>query len=194
MAQVWGMTQERFSATVSARGKAPAGGSVPGMLAHGDFVGALSPAHVLGHFEGIPIVFVTAELWTQCLFIRLCAGQNERTGTLDEQWARGVEQFTHEVLAARERGDEAARPEPPEDPAVVLIGAPLIVSDDLATVYQSTSGSAGGSDNEWRGERGFEPSVPVAATMLTVRLDTSEGAGLACDVPLQDFAVASLPR
>jgi hypothetical protein len=169
------------------------GGSVPGMVAHGDFVGALSPAHVLGHVEGIPIVFVTAELWTQHVFIRLCAVQNERTGTLDEEWAREFEQYTHEALAARERGD-AARPEPPEDPGVVLIRAPLIVSDDLGTVYRSTSASAGGTGTEWRAEWAFEPGVPVAATVLTVRLNTSDGAGLACDVPLQDLVVPSLPR
>jgi hypothetical protein len=162
------------------------------MVAHGDFVGALSPAHVLGQFEGIPIVLVTAELWTHRLFIRLCAGQNERTRTLDEPWTRGFEQYTHEALAARER-DDAARPEPPEDPGVVLIRAPLIVSDDLGTVYRGACASVGGTGSEWRGERGFEPGVPVAATVLTVRLDTSEGAGLACDVPLQDLALPSLP-
>jgi hypothetical protein len=149
------------------------------MVAHGDFVGALSPAHLLGRFEGIPIVFVTAELFTHRLFIRLCAGQNERTRTLDEQSARGFEQHTDEVLAARERGD-AARPEPPEDTGVVLIRAPLIVSDDLGTVYRSIGAAAGGTGTEWRGEQDFEPGVPVAATVLTVRLDTSEGAGLAC--------------
>jgi hypothetical protein len=39
---------------------APGGSSVRGVVAHGDFVGALSPAH--GDFEGLAIVFVSAEL------------------------------------------------------------------------------------------------------------------------------------
>ena len=158
------------------------------MVAQGDFVGALSPARVLGYFEGIPVVFVTAELWTDRLFIRLCASQNERTRTLDAQWAREFEQFTQEVLAARERGD-AVRPEPPEQPGAVLSRIPLIVSDEFGTAYRPNGVSAGGTGSEWRAEWCFEPGVPVAATVLTVRLDTSEASGLACGVPLRDLAL-----
>jgi hypothetical protein len=161
------------------------------MVAHGDFVGALSPAHVLGHFEGIPVVFVSIEIWTDRLFIRLCAAQNERTRTLDAQWAREFEQYTQDVLAARERG-EAARPEPPEQPGTVLSRIPLVVSDDLATSYQPNGVSAAGTGSEWRAEWCFEPGAPPEATVLTVCLDASETSGrLAYDVPLQDLA---LPR
>jgi hypothetical protein len=158
------------------------------MLAHGDFVGVLSPAHVLGHFEGIRVVFVTGELWTDRVFIRVCAVQNERTRTLDEQWAREFERYTQDVLAARER-DAAARPEPPEQPGALLSRIPLIVSDDLGTAYRLNGVSAGGTGSEWRAEWCFEPGVPAAATVLTVRLDTSEASGLACDVPLLDLAL-----
>jgi hypothetical protein len=163
------------------------------MVAHDDFVGAVSPAHVLGHFEEIPVVFVTAELWTQRLFIHLCAAQNERTRTLDAQWAREFEQFTHEVQTARERGD-ASRPGLPEQPGAVLCRIPLVVSDDCGGAYRNNGCSAGGTGTEWRSEWGFEPGVPTVATVLTVRLDTSDGSRLACDVPLRDFALPSLPR
>ena len=160
------------------------------MVAHGDFVGALSPARVLGNFDGIPVVFVTAELWTDRLFIRLCAAQNERTRTLDLEWAREFEQYTQAVVAARERGD-AARLEPPQQPGAVLGRIPLIVSDDLGTVYRANGVSAAGTGSEWRSEWCLEPGVPVAATVLTVRIDSSEAGGLVCEVPLHDLA---LPR
>jgi hypothetical protein len=163
------------------------------MVAHDHFVGAVSPAHVLGYFEEIPVVFVTAELWTQRLFIRLCAAQNERTRAFDAQWAREIEQFNREVQAARERG-AAARPELPEQPGAVLGRLPLVVSDDIGTAYWNTGRSAGGTGTEWRAEWGFEPGVPTAATVLTVRLDTSDGSRLACNVPLQGLALPSLPR
>jgi hypothetical protein len=158
------------------------------MVAHGDFVGALSLVRVLGNFEGIPVVFVTAELWTDRLFIRLCATQNERTRTLDSQWAREFDRYTQEVLAARDRGD-AARLEPPQQPGAVLSRIPLIVSDDLGTAYRPNGVSAGGTGSEWRSEWCFEPGVPVAATVLTARIDTSEASGPACEVPLSDLAV-----
>jgi hypothetical protein len=175
------------------RGDGVGAGSVRGVVANGDFVGALSPAHVLGRFEGIPVVFVTAELWTERVFIRLCAAQNERTRNLDEHWARDFERFTHEVRAATERG-AAERPEPPEQPGEVLNRVPLVVDDDLGTAYRWTGSSAAGTGSEWRGEWIFEPGVPVAAKVLTVRLDTSEGAGRACDVPLRDLALPSPPH
>jgi hypothetical protein len=114
---------------------------------------------VLGHFEGLAIVFVSAEPWTQRVFIRLCAAQNDRTRTLYEQFRREFEVFTQGVLAARERGDAgdaadqvgAARPEPPAQPGEVLSRVPLVGSDDLGTAYRPTS-SAGGTGSEWRGE------------------------------------------
>jgi hypothetical protein len=163
------------------------------MVAHDDFVGAVSPAHVLGRFEEIPVVFVAVERWSRRLFIRLCAAQNERTRALDAKWARELEQFSHEVLAARERGD-TARPELPEQPGVVLSRVPLVVSDDLGTAYRNTGRSSGGTGSEWRAEWGFEPGVPTAATVLTVRLDTSEGSRLACEVHVQDLAGPSVSR
>jgi hypothetical protein len=158
------------------------------MAAHGDFVGALSPARVLGYFEGIRVVLVSAELWTDRLFIRLCASQNERTRALDAQWAREFEQFTREVLAARDRGG-AARPEPPEQPSEVLSRVPLIVRDEFGTAYRRKGVSAGGTGSEWRAEWCFEPGVPAAATVLTVRLETSEASGLVADLPLRDLAL-----
>jgi hypothetical protein len=98
----------------------------------GDFVGALSPARVLGRCEDIPVVFVTAERWTHRLFIRLCAVQSERARSLDAQWATQFEQFAREVRAARERGDPT-RPVPPDQPGELLSRVPLVVSDDLGT-------------------------------------------------------------
>jgi hypothetical protein len=163
-----------------------------GMGSGGDFVGAFSPAHILGSSEEIPVVFVTAELWTHRLFIRLCAAQNERTRSLDAQCAAEFERFSQEVRATRERGD-ATRPAPPDQPGEVLSRVPLVVSDDLGTAYRSTGRSAAGTQTEWRGEWYFEPGVPQAASVLTVRLDTPEGSPRACDVPLRDLAVPSLP-
>lgn len=157
----------------------------------GDFVGAFSPAHLLGRSEEIPVVFVTAELWTDRLFINLCAAQNERTRSLDAQWAAEFEQFTQDVGAARERGD-AARPVPPDQPGELLNRVPLVVSDDLGTAYRSTGRSAAGTGTEWRAEWWFEPGVPKAANVLTVRLDTPEGSRRACEVPLRALAAPSL--
>jgi hypothetical protein len=148
------------------------------MVAPVDFVGALSPACVLGHFEGIRVVFVTAELWTDRLFIRLCAVQNERTRTLDAQWTRQFERYTEALLDAAQRG-EAARPEPPEQPGTVLSRVPLIVNDDAGTAYRRNGVSAGGTGSEWRAEWCFEPGVPRAATVLTARLDISDASGRA---------------
>jgi hypothetical protein len=163
------------------------------MVAHGDFVGALSPARVLGHFDEIPVVLVTAELWTHSLFIRLCAVQNERTRALDARWAAEFEQFVEELRMARERAG-ATRPEPPEQPGSLLCRVCLDVSDDLGTAYRITACSAAGTGSEWRAEWSFEPGVPPAAKVLTVRLDTSEGRRLACDVPLLDLAVPAGPH
>jgi hypothetical protein len=137
-------------------------------------------------------VFVTAELWTHRLFIRLCAAQNERTRSLDAQSAAEFERFSQEVRATRERGD-ATRPVPPDQPGEVLSRVPLVVSDDLGTAYRSTGRSAAGTQTEWRGEWHFEPGVPKAASVLTVRLDTPEGNRRARDVPLRDLAVPSHP-
>lgn len=145
-----------------------------GMGPGGDFVGAFSPAHVLGRSEGIAVVFVTAELWTHRLFIRLCAAQNERTRSLGAQWASEFEQFTREVRATRERGD-ATRPVPPDQPGELLCRVPLVVSDDLGTAYRSTGSSAAGTGTEWRGEWYFEPGVPRDASVLSVRIDRTEG-------------------
>ena len=156
-----------------------------------NLVGAFSPTHVLGRCEEIPVVFVTAELWTHRLFIPLCAAQNERTRSLDAQWATEWDQFTHEVQAARERGG-ATQPVPPDQPGELLSRVPLVVSDDLGTIYRSTARSAAGTGTEWRGEWHFEPGVPKAVHVLTVRLDTSDPDSHACDIPLRDLAAPSL--
>jgi hypothetical protein len=158
----------------------------------GDFVGAFSPACVLGRSEEIPVVFVTAELWTHRLFVRLCAAQNERTRSLDAQWAAEFEQFTQEVRAARQRGDTAS-PVPPDQPGELLSRVPVIVSDDLGTAYRSAGSSAAGTGTEWRAEWYFEPGVAKAASVLTVRLDTPEGSRRACDLPLRDLAAPAPP-
>jgi hypothetical protein len=163
------------------------------MVAQGDFVGALSPVHTLGQFEEIPIVFVTAELWTHSLFIRLCAVQTERTRALDAQWAAEFERFVEELGITRERAG-ATRPEPPQQPGSVLSRVRLDVSDDLGSAYRITACSAAGTGSEWRADWSFEPGVPPAAKVLTVLLDTSEGRRLACDVPFLDLAVPSLPH
>lgn len=132
-------------------------------------------------------MLATVELWCQRLFIRLCAAQNERTRALDVKWAREIEQFDHEVQTARERGDTTRR-ELPEQPGAVLSRIPLVVGDDLGTAYTNTGRQSGGTGTEWRGEWGFAPGVPSAATVLTVRLDTPQGSRLACELPLEDLA------
>jgi hypothetical protein len=42
--------------------------------------------------------------------------------------------------------------------------------------YRNTGTSAAGTQTEWRGEWYFEPGVPKAASVLTLRLDTPKGA------------------
>jgi hypothetical protein len=163
------------------------------MVAQGDFVGAVSPVHVLGLFEGIPVMFVTAEVWTHALFIRLCAAQNERTQALDMEYEREFEQFTRELRAARTPGD-AVRPDPPEQPGAVLNRIPLVVTDDVGTAYRSNGRSAAGTGTAWRGEWCLEPGVPADARLLTVRLDVPGGSRLACDVAVQALAEPSLPQ
>ena len=136
-------------------------------------------------------MFVTAEVWTHSLFIRLCAAQNERTRALDVRYATEFEQFTRELGAAKARGGAASRI-PPEQPGAVLSRIPLTVSDDLGTAYRSNGRSAGGTGTEWRGEWCLEPGVPATATLLTVRLDMPGDTCPACDVPLEALARSPL--
>jgi hypothetical protein len=162
------------------------------VVAHDDLVGALSPAHLLGRFEEVPVVLVTVELWMERLFIRLSAAQSERTRVHDDRWAREFEQYSGEVQVAAKRGERVRR-QPPEQPGEILNRVPLMVSDDLGTSYRNTGCAAAGSGFEWRGEWRFEPGVPAPATVLTVRLDAPQADGRAYELLLQDLARPSLP-
>jgi hypothetical protein len=149
--------------------RAPATGAV---AAHDVLEAVLAPAEELVDVDGITVILVSVELWTNGLFVRLAGLRTDLTDELDASFEGAM---THWAVAAREAKQTGAKLPPPHQPGERLMRLPLTVSDDVGTTYRSLARSAGGTGTEWRSEWRFEPGVPRAATRLIVAVDGSDG-------------------
>ncbi len=136
--------------------------------------GLLTPEHPLGEIEGITVVVMRVELWSQRLVVRLEALRTEITDALDmafdTEWRAYESRWVQRRAAA-----EAEDLWPPEQPSVPrLSGLPLSVTDDLGTRYHATFRATGGSEHPWRSEWRLEPGVPRSAAVLRIGLEHGE--------------------
>src|SRR4051812_24614947 len=97
-----------------------------------DMVGATGE-WVLGQLDGITIVMVSVERSATSLALHLACPANDVTRELDARYAAGFDAWAAELRAARDRGERG--PDAPEQPSAFLNDLPLILADDVGTVY-----------------------------------------------------------
>jgi hypothetical protein len=135
--------------------------------------GLLAPKRPLGEVDGVTVIVVLVELWSQRLVLRLKALRNELTdafdATFDREWKAYEGRWVHDRAAA-----EAEDLQPPEQPSVSrLSGLSLSVADDVGTRYHAIGTATGGSEHPWRCDWRLEPGMPRSATVLRIGLEGS---------------------
>ena len=137
----------------------------------------VSPARVLGEWNGFVVVLVGVEVWPGDLVVRVAFGSNERTLTVDAEYSRAMDEW-HALIDSGLTKDE--RGNPPRNPAHdVLSDLKVDVRDDVGTTYEWNGGSgpswSGKTGTRWLMEQQFTPPPPPAAQRLTVAVTFPNG-------------------
>lgn len=144
----------------------------------------LAPARGLADVDGITVVLVSVELWTNGVFLRFAGLPTGLTDELEADFHDKLEDWAVRAKQARKSG--APQPDYSGEPAGRLLRLPLSITDDVGTSYQACGRSAGGTGMAWRSEWRFEPGVPREARRLTVAIDGADGERHAQELALPD--------
>lgn len=132
----------------------------------------LAPARALADADGVTVLLVSVEAWTDELRLRLAAQRSALTDELDVEYQAAM---AHWVTLADESQASGVKVPAPHPPAERLTRLPLSLNDDVGTVYEAGDRQSGGYGSEWRAEWQFTPGVPPEATRLTVAVGTGGG-------------------
>jgi hypothetical protein len=131
----------------------------------------ISPLLSLGERDGVELVLVSVEAWTDEIVVRIRGLPNDVTTRLDAEFGRALE-------AWHRSGSEGS---PPEQPAEWIF-PDVEVTDDLGTVYAPSSSARGGSGTMFRADYVFTPGPPEGAASLVVRVDGAGGVATRVDL------------
>ncbi len=127
-------------------------------------LGVAAVVRVLDTTLPFEVALLTVELAETQLHLGVAVVRSAHTDALDAAYDEAFAEFAGGF-------DGGVRPDPPDQPAEMVMALELGVRDDRGTPYRGTSRSAGGSGTEWRASWNFAPGVPADATELVVVLD-----------------------
>jgi hypothetical protein len=134
-----------------------------------ELIAVHAPATRLAEVEGLELMLLSVELWTQSVFVHLAATETPLTDRLSAEQTAELERWAL----------DPTRTDMPEVPGAALSRLELTLTDDAGTRYWPASSSAGGSGTEWRAMYQLEPRVPAGASRLTIAIGEDH-----VDVPL----------
>ena len=149
--------------TAFGQGTPPGSASSPGPAAHSRLQAVVSPVAAFDELDGVGVILVAVELWTDTVIIRLADG-----GEGDPERPAGPAQSSsvwwRTTAAVGAAGEALDRPPGPR-----LLHILVTLSDDIGTTYALAGAEASG-EPPWRAEYRFSPGAPPAATRMAVSL------------------------
>ena len=122
----------------------------------------ISPLERLFQRDGVDLVLVSVEVWSDEVVVRLRGLPTQVTEALDGD--------VHTALNELHRQDERGGESLPVQPAERTFDFALTLSDDVGTTYFPAGSAVGGSGQMFRADWFFKPGTPRTARSITVRM------------------------
>jgi hypothetical protein len=125
----------------------------------------ISPLRSVLVRDGVELVLVSIEVWSDEVVVRVRGLPSELTAALEREFGEALERWD------RQGRDKDALPAQPFER---IFDVDVSVGDDVGTVYRPTAAARGGSDRMFRAEWFFAPGPPELAQSLLVIIDGTE--------------------
>jgi len=137
--------------------------------------GVVVPLVPLVDIEGITLVLITVEIWTNDVQLRAAAVQTSETDRRDAQHEQALRAWIQRNQG-QPRPHRPRLEHPPLSPATQWLGdLRPVLNDDVGTDYEVRTRGSGGTGTEWHWDATMRPGTPAEATVLGVQL--ADGGG-----------------
>jgi hypothetical protein len=132
-------------------------------------VRVLAPVGQVVEADGLTIMVVSAELWSDEVYVHLAVIPTDGLHRLEQEHDRAVADWFER---RKVEGDRARSPAGPGERLAYL---PLALDDGIGTEYKFHGGSSGGGRGDYRLMREFRPGVPPEAERLELVVSDADG-------------------